>query len=120
MTAHPHADLIAQYAQDAAETDAPHERWEECVCGKWEDFDRAPQWFPHRQYRRKEAFAPAPAVPIECTRKPWHVVLQPNGKIHKFRGTYEAALRCKEQWDARHAAEYGESRIAAFSGLYYV
>ena len=28
MTAHKHAELIAQYAQDATETDAPWERWE--------------------------------------------------------------------------------------------
>ena len=28
MTAHKHADLMLQYAQDAAETDKPWERWE--------------------------------------------------------------------------------------------
>jgi len=28
MTAHKHADLMLQYAQDAMETDKPWERWE--------------------------------------------------------------------------------------------
>ena len=54
MTAHKHAALMAQYAQDAAETDKPWERWE------WKGGGRG--WYPlasefafsiHYEYRRK-------------------------------------------------------------------
>ena len=55
MTAHKHAALMLQYAQDAAETDKPWERWE------WRDKIDAefltcwqhPSWKLNHDYRRK-------------------------------------------------------------------
>lgn len=55
MTAHKHAALMLQYAQDAAETDTPWERWE------WRDKSDAefltcwqhPSWNLNYEYRRK-------------------------------------------------------------------
>ena len=64
MTAHKHAALMLQYAQDAAETDKPWERWEysdtstlnqhgEKIRDDWYDCGDNPDWCPDVQYRRK-------------------------------------------------------------------
>lgn len=57
-TAHPHAALMALYAQDAAETDEPWERWEYINRNdpkpEWYSLTTShPQWFHHCDYRRK-------------------------------------------------------------------
>ena len=54
MTAHKHAALMLQYAQDAAETDKPWERWE-CNDGvAWRPFTmKHPSWLQDCEYRRK-------------------------------------------------------------------
>ena len=54
MTAHKHAALMLQYAQDAAETDTPWERWEyRTPDGGWWDMDSSPCWDEEAEYRRK-------------------------------------------------------------------
>lgn len=54
MTAHKHAVLMLQYAQDAAETDKPWERWEyRTPDGGWWDMDSSPCWDEEAEYRRK-------------------------------------------------------------------
>lgn len=54
MTAHKHAALMLQYAQDAAETDTPWERWEFKTDGNtWVELSKNPSWFEDRKYRRK-------------------------------------------------------------------
>lgn len=64
MTAHKHAALMLQYAQDAAKTDRPWERWEysdtatlnqhgEKIRDDWYDCRDNPDWCPNVQYRRK-------------------------------------------------------------------
>lgn len=52
---HKHAELMAQYAQDAAETDKPWERWERYhdFAGKWVSLTGNPSWYNDAQYRRK-------------------------------------------------------------------
>ena len=51
---HPHAALMALYAQDAAETDKPWERWEaKTGDGSWVGVGRHPVWEPEQEYRRK-------------------------------------------------------------------
>lgn len=52
---HPHAALMALYAQDAAETDKPWERWEFYSEGKlkWLEVTAHPEWRARVQYRRK-------------------------------------------------------------------
>lgn len=52
---HKHAELMAQYAQDAAETDKPWERWERYhdFAGKWVSLTGNPSWYNAAQYRRK-------------------------------------------------------------------
>ena len=55
MTAHRHAALMLQYAQDAAETDKPWERWQwESQEEGWEDCcsDECP-FYTNINYRRK-------------------------------------------------------------------
>ena len=57
MTAHKHAALMLQYAQDALETDKPWERWQLRTGGEavWFDFDGhfRPTWSEGTEYRRK-------------------------------------------------------------------
>ena len=59
MTAHKHAALMLQYAQDAAETDKPWERWEVRIAANVQPnavFGRLsthPKWYTNNEYRRK-------------------------------------------------------------------
>lgn len=52
--AHKHADLMMQYALDAAETDKPWKRWEvRDYSGNWTDLVSGPSWSVNLEYRRK-------------------------------------------------------------------
>ena len=54
MTAHKHAALMAQYAQDWAETDMPWKRWEVAAPGdKFGSLFSHPTWIVEYEYRRK-------------------------------------------------------------------
>lgn len=60
MTAHKHHKEMMQYAQDAAETDKPHERWEVRhlspnggATGLWRQLLNDPTWYVGSEYRRK-------------------------------------------------------------------
>ena len=53
MTAHRHAALMAQYAQDAAETDKPWERWEWKGGRGWYPLASEFAFSIHYEYRRK-------------------------------------------------------------------
>lgn len=50
---HPHAELMAQYAQDAMETDKPWERWEYDNDREWVRCRSHPSWQVEQKYRRK-------------------------------------------------------------------
>jgi hypothetical protein len=55
MSKHIHAENMRLYAEDAAETDAPWERWELKYVGasRWEPCQVNPIWDERRNYRRK-------------------------------------------------------------------
>ena len=53
MTAHKHAALMLQYAQDAMETDKPWLRWEHTFNARWYGCDQHPSWDREIEYRRK-------------------------------------------------------------------
>lgn len=53
MTAHKHADLMLQYAQDAMETDKPWERWEWLGDKEWHPCSNPVSWKVSIKYRRK-------------------------------------------------------------------
>lgn len=50
---HPHAELMAQYAQDAMETDKPWERWQFADGFDWHPIRSNPMWGASAKYRRK-------------------------------------------------------------------
>ena len=56
-TPHKHAQLMLQYAQDAAETDRPWERWElrEFSTDEWRTLISHPLWVDQFEYRRKSS-----------------------------------------------------------------
>ena len=54
MATHKHAHLMAQYAQDWAETDTPWKRWEVTSHrGEWVALFGHPYWGEESEYRRK-------------------------------------------------------------------
>ena len=54
MASHKHAALMLQYAQDAAKTDKPWERWEfEVRPDVWCELSEHPAWLENKEYRRK-------------------------------------------------------------------
>lgn len=53
MTAHIHAALMLQYAQDASTTDKPWELWEYFADHEWERLTGNPAWDDDTKYRRK-------------------------------------------------------------------
>ena len=53
MTAHIHAALMLQYAQDASTTDKPWEMWEYFADHEWERLTGNPAWDDDTKYRRK-------------------------------------------------------------------
>ena len=56
MAAHVHAELMAQYAQDATTTNKPWEFWQCKDSGEfWNDLTRSPSWSVAAIYRRKPA-----------------------------------------------------------------
>ena len=55
MTAHKHAHLMAQYAQDWAETDEPWKRWEVAAYSNmWRALCSHPSWNEEYEYRRRK------------------------------------------------------------------
>lgn len=53
MTAHIHATLMLQYAQDAATTDKPWDLWEYFSDNEWYKLTGSPAWDEGTKYRRK-------------------------------------------------------------------
>lgn len=53
MTAHIHAALMLQYAQDASTTEKPWELWEYFADHEWERLTGNPAWDDDTKYRRK-------------------------------------------------------------------
>lgn len=56
MAKHIHADLMMQYAQDAAITPRPWEWWEVYDTGRWISLTEGLYFRPEYQYRRKPRF----------------------------------------------------------------
>ena len=79
MTAHKHAALMMQYAQDAQETETPWERWQVLRDGTWYTMLDYPLWHCSLEYRRKpktirigEFDVPEPVrEPLEEGQKCW-------------------------------------------------
>ena len=77
MAAHKHCELMKQYAEDAAETDTPHERWEVrhpatdlWASGLWRPLLSAPTWYVGDEYRRKPRTLTYTVTIPEPLRKP--------------------------------------------------
>lgn len=73
MAAHPHAELMALYAKDAAETDKPWERWQIWSLSRhiWNNCTCEVQWSPRCIYRRKP-------------ERPWYRVALFKNSFHQF------------------------------------
>lgn len=111
--AHVHAALMLQYAQDAAETDRPWERWETSESktkigdewvDDWEDLTENPDWNPAVGYRRKSKVHRISGIeiPAPLQKEPdmgcyYHfIVFRPNPKegLHEF-------MVCFDEWRGR-------------------
>ena len=121
MTAHKHAALMLQYAQDAAETDKPWERWEAAASNnKWEALHNHPGWLNAYEYRRKprtmtytvtipEPLREAPELDTEyylvSLFEPMHFEVAYWGDCHGERMLLKRGLCFKTEEDAIAAAK---------------
>lgn len=113
MTAHVHAALMLQYAQDAAETDTPWERWETSESktkigdewvDDWEDLTETPDWNPAVGYRRKSSvrYVGGIEIPVPLQKEPdmgrdyYYLAFRQNPKagLHEF-------MVCVDEWRGR-------------------
>jgi hypothetical protein len=73
MSSHRHADLMAQYAQDARETETPWVRWEIEDYGDWKNCSLStPMFNPFAKYRRKPE-----VIVINCIEVPVPIRVAP-------------------------------------------
>lgn len=81
MPSHPHAENMRLYAEDAAETDKPWERWEIRWANdeSWFSASEHPLWDVDTQYRRK---------PLEC----WIILNAKDGEMLDAMPSEERAL----------------------------
>lgn len=92
---HIHAELMKQYAEDAAKSETPWENWQVLAPGfdKWYNLKHDPEWFKTCQYRRKpkqkfiefngkkfEIFAEKPKRGAEY----WFVNVARNVDVHQY------------------------------------
>lgn len=82
MSKHIHADLMMEYAKDAATSDKPWELWEFKNHGdtRWLPCEENPKWISIVSYRRKRETrtingieVPAPVRSIDHTKKYWYI-----------------------------------------------
>lgn len=104
---HPHAEKMAEFAQDARETETPWERWEWLgASGTWHPADSSPAWKTWVEYRRKATITPDPhaasmllyAQDAAETDRAWE------GWEYNFKNQEWIALNCHPAWD--HNAQY--------------
>ena len=80
---HIHADLMAQYAEDAKQHDRPWELWQFCDDDTWVECSTHPRWVPDFAYRRKPRTVQIGdfEVPEPCTRLGG---MDDTGRRHRF------------------------------------
>lgn len=94
MTAHKHAALMLQYAQDARETETPWEMWkrkEKSDDSLWCDLVTHPMWSEDFDYRRKQRTmtiagieVPMPVEKLEIGKRYYLVDLSRGNLIYGF------------------------------------
>ncbi len=84
MTAHIHAQAMADYAEDALKTDRPWELWEYCHKGSdvWGCFNKNPSWIEDVSYRRKQVLNLDGAVNTKIT--PFKLLKQIDKEAAKY------------------------------------
>ena len=123
MTAHKHAALMMQYAQDALETDKPWERWEFTASGnEFESLSNHPYWYEDYEYRRKPRTPiprREPAVPPKAPPPPYYApckrAADPAERVALIQqelAEAEAALAAKNERDALAAKIDAEIALA--------
>ena len=100
MTGHPHAELMAQYAEDAKTSPHPWTQWEFEDNVGWAELRGHPLWNPFVKYRRKrdvikagEYEFPKPhSTKIACGRRYWYVSIGPGAGFRAHQDRWEDAL----------------------------
>jgi len=126
MTKHVHAELMMQYAQDAAETDKPWERWESKQYGGWEHMVAHPFWDECVVYRRKPKFilingfeVPEPIRESMELRTTYWVAAHTASKIYslKWENRWEERLLLKKGicHSTKEAAELHANALLSFT-----
>jgi len=127
MTAHVHAESMAQYAEDARETEKPWERWEIEIGKEWWPLSKMAEWHPQFKYRRKPR-----TININGHEVPEPLREEPaNGQSlyspaffnsESFQVTYWHATRVQQDWLSqglfhltREAAELHAKALLSFT-----
>lgn len=95
MSGHIHAELMAQYAEDARETIWPWERWECRRDNKeWQEMWTTPSWYISWQYRRKPR-----TITINGREVPEPMRSAPEeGQFYFMPSTIASDFFCEEEW----------------------
>lgn len=110
MTAHKHAALMLQYAQDAMETDKPWERWKILHGKSWCDLTENPTWIEYMEYRRKpqvirvgrHEFPKPISEALEIGMKYWFITFSEDlGEFAPFRVPWDGDKVDKAYLDGR-------------------
>ena len=112
MTAHKHAALMAQYAQDALESETPWEKWEISgqTSGRWYPLHGQPTWTVEYEYRRK------PKTLTHTVTIPEPVREAPEVGTYLFLAFPHAErLHCTFRWDGAEATGLWLKRGLCFS-----
>ena len=100
MTGHPHAELMAQYAEDAKTSMEPWTLWEFRQNDIWLDLQGHPLWNPFLKYRRKrdvikvgEYEFPRPlSIKLAPGQRYWFVSIGPGTGFRAHQDKWEGAL----------------------------
>ena len=103
---HPHADLMALYAEDAKTTDKPWELWQiKNKYGIWVDLSVNPVWEQYLEYRRKPKTHIVNGVEVPDLRidaKEGEYYYLPDPTEPEFTYKYEATIDiCDTVWTSR-------------------
>lgn len=122
MPAHKHAELMALYAQDAAETGKPWERWECLTSSGWERFGGDFFFSPDVEYRRKPQkkavdlsvlieskidceFSTSPSFELAI----WDTLHSLSNRINQYSSSVHSCLRyCRPRMNHWHSWQGGE------------
>jgi hypothetical protein len=93
MAKHIHAETMAQYAQDALESETPWQNWEYTYNKIWKPLAQHPSWDLYVCYRRKPTTQIINGIEVPCPMTVWPKrgasCFYPDITVEKFYGWFD-------------------------------